>query len=72
MTYVSYYRTDFLQAPHHIARATLQTNSAVSRYVFGEHGIENVFRLRPEVGTVIALPPWLVSCLSHAQLRATT
>ena len=44
--YVSYDHTDFFQAPHHIplcCPATLETNSAVSRYVFREHGIENIF-----------------------------
>ena len=57
--YVSYDHKDFFQDPHHNAMccmATLETSFAVLRYVFREHGLNKIFRLRPKVSTVIALP----------------
>ena len=64
--WIPYSNTDTLQAPGTIVLccpADLLSVSATPRYVIHEYGHENVFRLRPSVGTAIRLirssiAPW--------------
>ena len=64
--WITYSDTDVLQAPGTVVLccpADLLSYSATARYVIREYGQENIFRLRPLVGTAIHLihsptAPW--------------
>ena len=61
--YIQYATTDFIQTPRHIVLccpANLDTNSATLRYVIREHGVDDIFQLRPETGYTLTLPASLV------------
>ena len=66
LPWISYDNTDILQAPGTVilcCPADLLSYSATIRYVIREYGQENIFRLRPSVGTAIRLTrsptaPW--------------
>ena len=66
LPWITYANTDILQAPGTVilcCPADLLSYSATTRYVIREYGQENIFRLRPAVGTAIRLvrsstAPW--------------
>ena len=66
LPWITYDNTDILQAPGAVilcCPADLLSYSATIRYVIREYGQENIFRLRPSVGTAIRLvrsptAPW--------------
>ena len=66
LPWITYANTDILQAPGTVilcCPADLLSYSATTRYVIREYGQENIFRLKPAVGTAIRLvrsptAPW--------------
>ena len=66
LPWITYANTDILQAPGTVilcCPADLLSYSATTRYLIREYGQENIFRLRPAVGTAIRLvrsptAPW--------------
>ena len=66
LPWVTYSNTDILQAPGTVVLccpADLFSYSATARYVIPEYGQENMFRLKPSVGTAVRLDrsptaPW--------------
>ena len=52
LPWITYSNTDILQAP---GTVVLFSYSATDRYVIREYGQENIFRLKPSVGTAVRL-----------------
>ena len=66
--YIYYSHTDLLRAPGAIViccPADLVTNSATTRYILREYGVEGIVAKRPSMGSVIHLDPAMTKREDH-------